>query len=63
MWPCPTSSRSARTLFTDYLFAFEITSVLLIIAVVGAVTLARHRRDRPSTKPPAIIPESDEVTA
>jgi NADH-quinone oxidoreductase subunit J len=32
-----------RRLFTDYLWAFEITSVLLVIAVVGAVTLARHR--------------------
>ena len=29
------------SLFTDYLFAFEITSVLLVIAVVGAVVLAR----------------------
>jgi NADH-quinone oxidoreductase subunit J len=28
--------------FTDYLFAFEITSVLLVIAVVGAVVLARR---------------------
>jgi NADH-quinone oxidoreductase subunit J len=35
----------ARLLFTDYLYAFEITSVLLVIAVVGAVVLARHRRD------------------
>jgi NADH-quinone oxidoreductase subunit J len=29
-------------LFTDYLFAFEITSVLLVIAVVAAVVLARR---------------------
>jgi NADH-quinone oxidoreductase subunit J len=35
----------ARVLFTRYLWAFEITSILLVIAVVGAVTLARHRRD------------------
>ncbi|MBX3314385.1 MAG: NADH-quinone oxidoreductase subunit J [Actinobacteria bacterium] len=34
-----------RVLFTDYLWAFEITSILLVIAVVGAVTLARHRPD------------------
>lgn len=32
----------ARALFTDYVFAFEITSVLLTIAVVGAVVLARR---------------------
>jgi NADH-quinone oxidoreductase subunit J len=31
-----------RALFTDYLFAFEITSVLLVIAVVAAVVLARR---------------------
>lgn len=36
----------AASIFTRYLFAFEITSVLLIIAVVGAVTLVhRHQRD------------------
>jgi NADH-quinone oxidoreductase subunit J len=31
-----------QALFTDYLFAFEITSVLLVIAVVSAVVLARR---------------------
>ena len=33
-----------RALFTDYVFAFEVTSVLLVIAVVGAVVLARRPR-------------------
>jgi NADH-quinone oxidoreductase subunit J len=32
----------ASALFTRYLLAFEMTSVLLVIAVVGAVVLARH---------------------
>ncbi len=32
----------ASSLFTRYLLAFEMTSVLLVIAVVGAVVLARH---------------------
>jgi len=31
-----------RVLFTDYIFAFEITALLLTIAVVGAVVLARR---------------------
>lgn len=31
-----------RVLFTDYIFAVEITAVLLTIAVVGAVVLARR---------------------
>ncbi len=34
-----------RSLFTDYLFAFEATSALLVIAVVGAVVLARRPKE------------------
>ncbi len=33
-------------LFTDFLWAFEITAVLLVIAVVGAVVLARRSGQR-----------------
>ncbi len=40
----PNVNQLARLLFTDYLFAFEITSALLVIAVVGAVMLARRRK-------------------
>ena len=43
-----------RSLFTDYLFAFEITSVLLVIAVVGAVVLAR--RSAPAAEPTPSAP-------
>jgi len=32
-----------RRLFTDYLFPFEVTSVLLLAALVGALTLAKRR--------------------
>ena len=32
----------ARDLFTDHVLAFELTSVLLVIAVVGTVLLARR---------------------
>src|SRR6267378_7258343 len=32
----------AATLFTDYLVSFEVTSVLLLAAVVGSVALARR---------------------
>ena len=28
-------------LFTDYAFAFEVTSILILVAMVGAVVLAR----------------------
>ena len=36
----------ARSLFSDYVFAFELTSLLLIIAVLGTVLLARRPRRR-----------------
>ncbi len=42
----PDIDQLGRSLFTDYLFAFEATSALLVIAVVGAVVLSRKvRRD------------------
>ena len=41
----------ARTLFTRYVFPFEVTSVLLIVAAIAAIVLAR-RRDRPRTGVP-----------
>src|SRR5687767_11679494 len=31
-----------RTLFTTYAFAFEVTSVLILVAMVGAVVLAKR---------------------
>ena len=35
----------ARPLFTEYLLAFELTSVLLLTAIVGAVVLGRRRQN------------------
>jgi NADH-quinone oxidoreductase subunit J len=32
----------ARSVFGDYVFAFELTSVLLLVAVVGTVLMARR---------------------
>jgi NADH-quinone oxidoreductase subunit J len=34
-----------KSLFTDYAFPFEVTSILILVAMVGSVVLAR--RDRP----------------
>jgi NADH-quinone oxidoreductase subunit J len=39
----------AKSLFTDYIWAFEITAVLLVIAVVGGVALARRSGQRPAS--------------
>jgi NADH-quinone oxidoreductase subunit J len=38
-------SAIGRVLYTDYAFAFEVTSILILVAMVGAVVLAR-REDR-----------------
>lgn len=35
-----------KSLFTDYAFQFEVTSVLILVAMLGAVVMAR-REDRP----------------
>jgi NADH-quinone oxidoreductase subunit J len=37
-----------RLLFTDYAFSFEVTSILILVALVGAVVLAR--RETPPTR-------------
>jgi len=38
-------------LFTDYLLPFEVTSVLLLVAMVGAIVLTKGRRKaNPDTK-------------
>jgi len=44
----PVSSVSAigRVLFTEYAFAFEVTSILILVAMVGAVLLARREEPR-----------------
>jgi NADH-quinone oxidoreductase subunit J len=42
--------RVARVLFTDFLWPFEITAALLVIAVVGSIVLARRSGQR--TEPP-----------
>jgi NADH-quinone oxidoreductase subunit J len=45
--------RVARVLFTDFLWPFELTSLLLVIAIVGGVALARRSRLKP---PPTGVP-------
>jgi NADH-quinone oxidoreductase subunit J len=40
----PDVNHLGESIFTTYLFAFEITSILLVIAVVGAVVLSKRVR-------------------
>jgi NADH-quinone oxidoreductase subunit J len=42
--PSSSVERIGEVLFTDYAFAFEATSVLILIAMVGAVVLARKEK-------------------
>lgn len=53
--------RLGEVIFTDYVFVFEITAVLLTVAVVGAVVLAR----RPGAPPIDLdeFPDGPAVTA
>lgn len=39
--------RLGKVIFTDYVFAFEVTAVLLTVAVVGAVVLSRRPTGAP----------------
>jgi NADH-ubiquinone/plastoquinone oxidoreductase subunit 6 len=38
----PNINKLARSLFSTYVFAFEVTSILLIVAVLATVILARR---------------------
>jgi NADH-quinone oxidoreductase subunit J len=44
----------AQVIFTKYLFAFELTSALLIVAAVGAMVLAHVERDEPKPTQKAV---------
>jgi len=50
----------ARLLFSDYVLAFEVVSVLLLAAVIGGVFLAKREREAP---PPPGLPFPDEEPA
>ncbi|HEX4082749.1 MAG TPA: NADH-quinone oxidoreductase subunit J, partial [Acidimicrobiales bacterium] len=48
-----------QSVFTTYLFAFEATAALLVIAVVGAVFLARRPSGPTEDGPESDVPEAD----
>jgi len=33
----------AKVLYTDFLFPFEVASVILLVAIVGTIVLAKRR--------------------
>ena len=52
-----------ESLFTTYLFAFEVTSVLLVIAVVGAVVMARRVKRADLIADPLVAAHNAELEA
>ncbi|MFP5256139.1 MAG: NADH-quinone oxidoreductase subunit J [Acidimicrobiia bacterium] len=52
-----------ESLFTDHLFAFEITSVLLVIAIVGAVMMSRKVRREQRIEDPLVAARAAELEA
>jgi NADH-quinone oxidoreductase subunit J len=59
----PDVNQLGTSLFTDYLFAFEITSVLLVIAVVGAVVLSRKVKRADLVDDPLVAAHEAELEA
>ena len=43
-------------LYSRYLFPFELTSIILLVAMIGAVVIARGRREPPAAAPPPAGP-------
>jgi NADH-quinone oxidoreductase subunit J len=58
----PDINQLGEALFTRYLYAFEITSVLLVIAVVGAVLLVRRVHREEEIVDPGQAERQDEIT-
>jgi NADH-quinone oxidoreductase subunit J len=52
-----------KAIFTVYLFPFEITSALLVIAVVAAVVLSRRPRRTTADRAPAVPTEVIDVSS
>jgi NADH-quinone oxidoreductase subunit J len=49
----------ARTLFSDYLLPFEVTSILLVVAIVGVMVLARRLSVVETEGHAQVVPEED----
>lgn len=60
----PTTEDLGRALLSEYLLAFELASLLLLGAIIGAVVIARRRDPDPATgKEPGAAPARQEVVS
>jgi NADH-quinone oxidoreductase subunit J len=48
-------------LYTDYLFPFEATGLILLVGIIGAVVLAKRRQDLVASRVPAAVPPASLV--
>jgi NADH-quinone oxidoreductase subunit J len=53
-----TTQEIGRLLFQDYLLPFEVTSVLVLIGIMGAVVLAKREDARPTDRTPETTAEA-----
>jgi NADH-quinone oxidoreductase subunit J len=54
-------ARVARSIFTDFLWPFEVTTILLVVAVVGGVVLARRSNLSPQVELELELPDDDDT--
>ncbi|HUY95870.1 MAG TPA: NADH-quinone oxidoreductase subunit J [Terracidiphilus sp.] len=54
--PITSTEELSRVLFHELLLPFEVTSVLILIAILGAVALARSGDGQPANKAPYVHP-------
>lgn len=59
----PNIDQIGRVLFTDYIFAVEITALLLTVAVVGAVVMARRPKETQPIPEPASMERPEGLDA
>ncbi len=64
--PLPNVNQLAESVFTEHVFAFEVTGLLLTVAVVGAVVMARRipgaMQPLPNTALDALMADQSEET-
>ena len=46
-------------LFTEYIYPFEIAGVILLVAIIAAITLTMHKRTRAKRQSPAVQVSAD----
>ena len=59
--PITSTEDLSKVLFSDLLLPFEVTSVLILVAILGAVALARAGSGHPTNKDPYVHPRNEQL--